>query len=165
MLVLRYMFITVLTDRLANNSVNMFMFNSDLAYMFNSESVNIFPKVRRTFSPVTHPITSRVILLTWSEVPRPTGSQVPQSTCSPKTWPTCCLVPRRTYSPVTWPTSLPVPCPTCSPLTWPTDSLVYEKNILANMFPSKVDWWYVGLAGCFLSAGLTDSRGNFWGSK
>ena len=44
MLVLRYMFITVLTNRLANNSANLF--NSDWAYMFNSESVNIFPEVR-----------------------------------------------------------------------------------------------------------------------
>ena len=46
MLVLRYMFSTVLTNRLANNSANMF--NSDLAYMFNSKSVNILAEVRRT---------------------------------------------------------------------------------------------------------------------
>ena len=102
MLVLRYMFITVLTNRLANNSADMF--NSDLVYVFNSESVNILPEVRRTCSPVAHPISSTVILPTCSEVPWLTGSPVPRSTCSPVTWPTC--------SPVPWPTCSPVPRPT-----------------------------------------------------
>ena len=46
MLVLRYLFSTVLTNRLANNSANMF--NSDSAYMFNSKSVNILAEVRWT---------------------------------------------------------------------------------------------------------------------
>ena len=40
MLALRHVFITVLTNRLANNSANMF--NSYSANMFNSDSVNIF---------------------------------------------------------------------------------------------------------------------------
>ena len=42
MLALRYMFITVVTNRLANNSANVF--NSDLANMFNSDLVNIFTR-------------------------------------------------------------------------------------------------------------------------
>ena len=55
MYVLIYMFVTVLTNKLANNSANMF--NSNSAYMFNSESVNILPEVRPICSPVTHPIS------------------------------------------------------------------------------------------------------------
>ena len=46
MLVLRYMFSTVLTNRLANNPANMF--NSDSTYMFNSMSVKILPEVKQT---------------------------------------------------------------------------------------------------------------------
>ena len=45
-LVLRYMFSTVLTNRLANNPANMF--NSDSTYMFNSMSVKILPEVKQT---------------------------------------------------------------------------------------------------------------------
>ena len=49
MLVLRYMFSTVLTNRLVNNPTNMF--NCDSANMFNSES---------TCSPVPPPTCSPV---------------------------------------------------------------------------------------------------------
>ena len=42
MLALRYIFIIVLTNRLADNSANML--NSDSANMFGSDSVNIFTR-------------------------------------------------------------------------------------------------------------------------
>ena len=124
MLVLRYMFSTVLTNRLVNNPANMF--NSDSVYMFNDESVNILPAVRPTCSPVTWP--------TCSPVPRPTCSPVPRPTCSP--------VPRPPRSTVTWPTCSPVPRPICSPVTWVASELEKcKKNVLGNMFSSEFDWW------------------------
>ena len=68
MFALRYMFITVLTNRPNNNSANMFHSNS--ANMFIMSLSTFLPEVRSACSPVTHPISSTVILPTCSQVPQ-----------------------------------------------------------------------------------------------
>ena len=98
MLALRYVCITVLTNRLANISANVF--NSDLTNMFAIDSVNIF-------------------IISQANIFRSESNNYFKSdfaTCSPVTWPTCPPVLRPTYSPVPRPINSTVILPTYTPV-------------------------------------------------